>query len=286
MQVFELYFNPKNETKISESFHHQPKDAYEGKIGKLYMVGEISNPEKKDYSLLQNIFHIAKEHYYKDTSLAPEKALKETLKELNDFIRERGCAGKTDIVLVSSKNFFIHFGKMGRIKVFLSGKEKIEDIGEELENTGSNVFSNMVSGKMKKEDKLMVFTPEIHKFFKKAKIVEEMAKEKLDEKLMEKISSMQKEKAPKISGVALIMDHSISLKEKKTKIVSKGKSEIFSFKEIFLDTLHSAVKIKIPKFKVKKPSIKIKSPSVRKRSLLTSSSSFGSRFSWYLGTWS
>ncbi len=268
MQVFELYFNPKDEKKVLESFQHKPRDAYEGKIGRLYMVGEISNPEKKDHPLLQNIFHIAKECYYKETSSSPEKALKETLREVNEFIRERGCAGKLDIALVSLKNFSVHLGKVGRIRIFLFNGEKVRDIGEELENTGSNLFSNMVSGKMEKKDKLAVLTPEIYSFFKKGKILEDVAKTTPGKETMEKISSLQKEKFPNISGVALIVDHSVSLKEKETKIISKEKKETFSFRKMFFDTVVSFVKIKIPKFKIKTPQIYIKKPSLKKRSLL------------------
>ncbi len=267
MQVFELYFNPKDEKKVLESFQHKPKDAYEGKIGRIYMVGEISDPEKKDHPLLQNLFHIAQECYYRETSSSPEKALKETLREVNEFIRERGCAGKLDVALISLKNFSVHLGKIGRIKIFLFNGEKVRDIGEELENTGSNLFSNMVSGKMEKTDKLAVLTPEIYSFFKKGKILEDVAKTALGKETMEKISVLQKEKFPDISGIALIMDHSISLKEKETKVISKKRKEIFSFRKMFFNALGSVIKIKIPKFKIKSPRIYIKKPSVKRKSI-------------------
>lgn len=264
MQVFELYFNPKNETKISEGFHYKPKDAYEGKLGRIYMIGEIASPEKKDYSFLQNIFHVAKESYYKDVSLTPETALKETLKEVNDFIKEKKYEGKLDVVLFVSKNFVIYLGKIGRIKILLTSKGKLKDIGEELENTGSNLFSNMVSGKMKKSDRLLILTAEIYNFFKKGKLFEEINKDSFGEKTIEKISLLQQEKYPDIAGVALIVDHTFSLKERK--IISKKKKEKFSFKKVLFYDLIAYLKIKPLKINLKLPSVK--KPVIGKKSLL------------------
>jgi hypothetical protein len=273
MQVFELYFNPKNETKISESFHYKPSDAYEGKIGRIYMVGEITNPEKKDYSFLQNVFHVARENYYKNTSSSPETALKETLKEINAFIKEREYDGKLNILFLASKNFSIYLGKIGRIKVFLTSGGSLKDIGEELENTDSNLFSNMVSGKMKKNDRLIILTTEIYKFFKKEKIFDEISKASFGEKMIEKISLIQKEKYKETSGIALVIDHSVSLKEKQKKVFSKEKKERFSFKKVLFYNLISFLKIKTPKINFKIPSFQ--KPSFAKKSLLLPMLLFG-----------
>jgi hypothetical protein len=266
MQVFELYFNPKNETKVSEGFHYKPKDAYEGKLGRIYMIGEIVSPEKKDYSFLQNIFHVARESYYKNTSLTPEIALKETLKEVNDFIKERKYGGRLDIVLFVSKNFAIYLGKIGRTKILLTSNGTLKDIGEELENTGSNLFCNMVSGKMKKSDRLVILTAEIYNFFKKGKLFEEIAKESFGEKTIEKISLLQQEKYADVVGVALIVDHTISLKEKQRKVISKKQKERFSFKKVLFYDPISYLKVKPLKINLKLPSFK--KPTIKKNSLL------------------
>lgn len=264
MQVFELYFNPKNETKISEGFQHKPKDAYEGKMGRLYMIGEISTPEKNSSSFLQNVFHVAREQYYKNTSLIPEKALKETLREVNELIRKKNYRGKSDILFLVVKNFSIYIAKIGRTKAFLVSNDTIKDIGEELEITGSNLFSNMVSGKMKKSDRLIVLTSEIYNFFKKGKIFEDVSSASFGEKTIEKISSLHEEKYKDTSGVAIIVDHSISLKEKKKKVISKRRKEIFSFKTVLFYNPINFLKSKSINFKIPK----IKKPSFEKKSLL------------------
>ncbi len=263
MKVFELHFNPKKENSLTESFQYKPKDVYEGRLGRLYMVGEINNPEKKDSPFLQNIFHVAKENYYKDSSLSPEQALKETLLELNNFIKEKNYEGKVDIAFVASKNFLIYLTKIGRIKTLLVNSDKIKDIGDELENTGSNLFYNMVSGKMNKSDRLVVLTHEIANFFKKGKIITKLSQGPIDDDSLEKISVIQKEKFPHSSGVALIIDHAFSLKENEKKVISKKRTEKFSFKETLLSTVDSiiATKKKSPKKKPLQIKIKGKAPS-------------------------
>ncbi len=273
MRIFELYFNPKDEVKISETFRYKPKNAYEGKLGSLYMVGEILKPEKTDASFLQNFFHSVKETYYEDTSLPPEKALKETLKKANSFLKERGSGKEISIALVVSKNFTVYLGKLGGVKTFLLTDKKEKDIGRELEGSASGGFYNMVSGKIKKEDKLIILTSEVYDFFEKESILKEIAQESLNETLIEKISSLQKEKFPNVSGVALVIEHAFCLKDKKTKTISKNRKERFSFRKMFLDTASSLkkvklpLKIKVPRIKIRIPSIKIKKPAMEKKPL-------------------
>ncbi len=252
MHIFELYFNPKEESKIAESFKYKPKDAYERKLGRIYMVGEISNPEKKDSSLLQNIFYIAKETYYKDTSLSSESALKKTLKEINEFIRERKYSGKLDIVLLVAKNFHIYLGKIGAAKIFLLNEKSIKDISKEIEDSQGNLFSNMISGKIKRNDKLAILTSTVYRFFEKGKLLPEIAKKSFNENVAEKISSLQKEKFSDISGIAFILDRKFLLADKNQKIVSRKRKKRFSFKDMFSENV-SSLRDKFPQSKIKTP---------------------------------
>lgn len=257
MQIFELSFNPKAEEKISETFHYKPKNVYERKIGSFYMIGEISGAQKKETPLLQNIFHAAKKSYYKNSSLSPEMALKETLKEINELIKDKEHLPRTSIAVFSSKNFSLYFAKTGEIKIFLLTKEKIKDIGSRVEDSSTRLFSNMISGKMKKEDKIIALTPEIHRSFAKKKVLEKILKNSLDEKVIGQIAALQEKSFPQSTGAVLVMDHSITLKEEGTKLTSSHKRrKKFSFKNFFLETMQSipspkkinSPKIKIPEF--------------------------------------
>ncbi len=265
MRVFELYFNPNNKDKIFESFHYKPKDVYERKLGQLYMIGEVEEASNTNLSLLKDVFSSAREFYYENYSLSPEKAFKQTLKKLNSFIEEKEYSDKPSIALISSKNFNIYLGKMGEAKILLLSEESTKDFGKDLNPVSGNFFQNMISGKMKKNDKLVVLTSEINLFFSKEKIIKEIAKESLNKKLLEKISALQKEKHPHISGVALIMDNAISLKEKEGKTIFKKRTENFSFKNFFLQYLPSFKKIVPKRISFVKPNIEIKlKPPVKK----------------------
>ncbi len=195
------------------------------------MVGEISDAEPKDSSLLSNIFHVAKETYYKNLSLSQEKALRETLKELNEVIGDKDVREKISIAVISSKNFSVRMGKVGAIKVFLLSDGKVADIGKEVEMSGSRFFRNVVTGKMKKKDKIAILTSEIHEPFLKEKILEQISTSSMDETIMENISSSQKKKFPEVSGVSMIIDYDINIKEGE-KLISSSK-EKFSFMGVF-----------------------------------------------------
>ncbi len=262
MQIFELYFNPEKSGRISESFIHQPQNVYERKLGKLYMVGEMLEMSKSDSPFLQNIFHIAKERYYENTSLSPDKALSETLKEVNSFLKNKEYQGKLFIAFLCSKNFSIHIAKIGEVKVVLLSEGKIKDICQELSKNEGDVFQDIISGEMKKKDKLLILTPEIYDSFKKGNLFQEIMKAPLNEKVMDKISALQKEKFPEASGVSLVMDHSLVLKEESQKISDK-KTKKFSFPSFFKGIASSFSKIKRPKISL--PQIKV--PSIDRKPL-------------------
>jgi|GEM_PF-1332543 len=267
MQVYELYFNPREEHRLTESFHYKPKNAYERRVGSLYMVGEIPDAEKKDAPLLQNIFHLAKETYYADTSLSPDKALKSTLSKANDLLREKGLGGKVNIALFASKNFSLYIGKTGEISILLANGEKRKDLGKELEDSPSGLFHNMVFGKMKRGNKLFVLTSQIHTFFQKEKIFQGISGKPLNEEITKKIGDTQKKKFSHASGVALIIDHSLTIKEEGIKFIAEKRSKKFSFRETFARSLQPLLKVKKINFRsLKKGKQKSKNtfPSLRK----------------------
>ncbi len=234
MRIFELYFNPQQNEKSAEIFHHKPQDAYQRKLGRIYMIGYLPQVPQSNPSFLQNVFHYAKQKYYENNSFTPENALKEALKEVNRFLEEEKAKGLGEINLafLASKNFSLYLAKMGGIEISLLTNGKVKNIGKELEGNSSGLFCNILSGKMKKDDKFLVVTPEIHHFFARGKIPEKLSSETLEESTIEEVSSLQKEKFPHVHGVALIMDHSPSLKER-TKLISQEKKERFSFSCIF-----------------------------------------------------
>ncbi len=258
MQIFEIYFNPKKENCIAETFHYKPKSAYESKIGRVYLLGEIVAPEKKDAPFLQNLFFTLRENFYKDSSILTEKALQSTLLKVNSFIREHKKRENLNIAIIASKNFSILASKIGDVKIFLISRGKIIDIGKEVEDGDFNFFDSIVVEKMKKNDKLIILSSEIYSFFVENKILQKVANESLGEDIAKKISAFHKENFPEIFGVAIIIDHSTSIKEEGEKTISEEEKKQFSFKKIVKKSFPLLFIKKRKKTKEKKEDIKFK----------------------------
>lgn len=232
MQIFELYFNPRKENCIAETFNYKPKDAYEAKIGRVYLLGEITAPERKDAPLMQNIFFALKEGYYKDPSIQPERALQSSLLNVNNLIKEHKKEENLNVAIIASKNFSIFASKIGNIKMFLISKGRVIDLGKEVEDGEFNFFGSIIVEKMKKNDKLIILSSEVYSFFVKHKILQKIANESLGEDIAKKISSLHKEHSPEIFGVAIIIDHTTSIKDDGEKTISEEEKKHFSFKDV------------------------------------------------------
>ena len=146
MQVFEFYFNPKLKSDlIFDSFCYEPENIYERKMGGLYLVGLLKNVLPKNLQLLEKIAKLIKGEYYKKTIFTPEKSLKESLKEANNFLEQ--IAKRGDVSWLGNLSFAIltftphhgfwwgvklNFTKVGGIKIFLLRTGKIIDIDKKL----------------------------------------------------------------------------------------------------------------------------------------------------------
>lgn len=229
MKIYDLHFNSKKKVRISESFQGSTRKEHRNE--RLYIVGELVNPKNKDIPLLQNLFHIANENFYEKSSLSSEENLIKTLKKVNNFLGEQDYNGELNIIILSIKNNSLYFSKIGDIKIFLSNKNSIQDIGEDIKNK-TKKFQNVINGKISKESKLIILTSEVHNFFKKENIIKEIEEKPLDDKVMEKISYLQEKKFSNISGIAFIIDFINPYNKKKKQIVSDTPEEFFSFKKM------------------------------------------------------
>ena len=187
MKIFELYFNPKTkEDKIFESFCFNPENIYEKKLGNLYMVGELSNALPQNINFLNNIASVIKKEYYSNSQKTPEQALKSALKKVNEFLEELSrkknvnWLGNLKFAVLDIKNFLLNFTKTGEIKILLLRKGEILDISENLEFQDMEpyplkVFGNIALGKLRLEDRILVFTKDIFNLFIKENLIEELS---------------------------------------------------------------------------------------------------------------
>ena len=180
MQIFEFHFNPRTkEGIVLDSFIYEPENVYEKNLGNLCIAGKLTNTLSQNNQLLNNLSAVIKKNYYLISAKSfPEKSLKNSLEEANDFLENEekkgniSWLGNLDLAIISLKDFDLHFTKVGDIKVLLVRNHSIIDIGKELESKESEspslkTFSNIVAGKLSPEDKIIILTKEIFDIFEK-----------------------------------------------------------------------------------------------------------------------
>ncbi len=232
MQIFELHFNPVNkERKTIDSFCYQPEDVYEKRLGVLAIGGILKETNSNNKTFLNNLLHKLRSIYYTLPTKTQEEALSEALSEANEFISDNKIKNGISIAVISIKKEQLEFSRIGNIKILLSRNEEIIDIGKNVEDE-TEIFGSMISGKIRKDDKLIILTEDIYQNFLKQNLLSRFTiKENITEKDLEIVSKTQKDKFPKTVGVCIIIDFSIENKKENAKIINK---EEFSFSKTAL----------------------------------------------------
>jgi len=199
MQLFEFHFNPKlKEDYFFDSFVYEPENAYEKKLGSLYLAGDLQNALPFNSKFLDNLAQIIKKNYYNSWGQFPqtgtvpiEKALSESLKKANDFLAEEvkkenvSWLGNLNFAVLSIKDLNLCFTKTGNLKILLIRGGQIIDIGknldlQEIEPYPLKIFFNVVSGKLIQNDTILVLTKKIFDFFTQQNILDKISKVKRD----------------------------------------------------------------------------------------------------------
>jgi len=140
MKIFEFHFNPKKKKEIIfDSFIYEPENAYEQKLGNLYIISELKNTLPQNQRLLNKLAFSLKKSYYSITiNPSLESSLKRSLEEVNEFLQEQEDQGNIswlenlNIAIFNLENLSINFTKMGKIKILLLRGQKIIDLSNEL----------------------------------------------------------------------------------------------------------------------------------------------------------
>ena len=232
MQIFELHFNPKNkEGRSIDTFCYQPEDVYEKRLGALAIAGELTQGSSNK-TLLNNLASKVKGVYHSLPTRTQEEALREGLKKGNDFLNTETWKGDLNLAILSIKSDELQFSKIGNLKILLSRNGEITNIGKNAEDNADN-FGSIVTGKIKKKDKLIVLTDDIYLKFANEDLLIDLAENKpLNDEKLEKISKIQKDKFPKTPGICLLVDFSIETEERE-KIINKDE---FSFRKLAIKT--------------------------------------------------
>ena len=274
MQIFEFHFNPKTkEDLIFDSFCFEPENIYEKRVGSLYMLGLLKNVLPQNIRFLERLAKIIKEKFYSSTLVKPEKSLKNSLKEANDFlenIAKRGDVswlGNLSFGVISLKSFELNFTKVGDLKFLLLRRGGVLDIDQKLkledfEPYPLKIFGNIISGKLAENDILLALTKEVYETFQSQNIPNEIAKIKpFDEKKLGEVLKVKNDLLSKISGICLLIYLSKEIAVGKRETIFPQPRE-FSLKEIFSPiVIRIRGLIKKPRLEFKK-GFKLKLPRV------------------------
>lgn len=262
MPVFEFHFNPKLKPDlIFDSFCYKPTNIYEKRMGNLYLVGLLKNVLPQNLHFLDKLAEVIQKEYYRSTARKPEKALKESLKEANEFLEKKAkkgdvsWLGNLSFAVLTLNNYELNFTKIGDLKIFLLRGKRIIDIDrklkfEEITPWPLRVFGNIVSGKLTEEDVLLISTKEVTNFLEKENLLPEIGKIwPLEEKKIKEIFDRHREEILKIAGVCLIIVLTKEIIAGKKEVISeKSYPKEFNLKEVFTHFFVLFKKIKLPTF--------------------------------------
>ena len=268
MQIFELHFNPETKKdQVFDSFVYEPENIYEKKLGSLSMIGEIQNALPESKKLLNDLSLIIKKNYYTLSVKTPEKALTRSLKAANKFLSEEikkdnvNWLGNLNFAALSLSDYSITFSKTGDIKILLIRGGQINDVGknlklEDIEPYPLKIFFNVISGKLIKNDIILVLTKGVFDFLSQEERINKIAEisqtEEINKENIEKIISssfLGKNDESKISGICFLAikkeaspknkkEKKVNLKPlKNIKRISFESEEKFSLKQRIFDIL-------------------------------------------------
>jgi hypothetical protein len=175
MKVFDYHLNPKIKKDLDfKSFYFKPEKKEQEKLGSLFIVGELENFLSKDKKFLNQLAEKIKKEFYNNCDKEPKEALNESLKETNDYLKSitkqdsQYWLGNLHLAIINVKDYKIHFTKSGEIRMLLLRGQEYIDIGVNLEleiNDNKKYFSNLASGNLAPEDKIIIITEHLAGFF-------------------------------------------------------------------------------------------------------------------------
>lgn len=181
-----IYNNPSaKKGAVCGVFSYEALTVEEAGLGNLYLVGKISNVPKKQHKnyefLLSVLTSVMKREFYSDPQKSTLGALESTLQSaniyLNDFAKKghKEWIGNFHFVCFAFSKNSIHVGQTGDMLIYLFRKNTISNIAKKFSNKKaqpSKTFSNIASGSLYEEDKLIVATSDILDVASPAKIKE------------------------------------------------------------------------------------------------------------------
>lgn len=138
-------------------------------LGSLFVIGQIKYSEEDLSYAISLISSLAKREYYSEQSLQNQnakKAFEYTLGKLNeileDFFKNKNLKLNVGLAAISGNDIYI--SRLGKLKVALARNDKYVDILNNVDlfskdSEGAKQFSNIISGKLHPQDKILAYFP-------------------------------------------------------------------------------------------------------------------------------
>ena len=237
---------------------------YEGSsangLGSLFIVGHVQPADEDTSYMINLVASLAKREYYAQADAVPKEAFSKTLKKINevlqDFFKKKELKVNIGIFTVAGENIFI--SRLGKFKIILARDNQTIDILNNInlfskEHIQEEEFSNIISGKVMTNDKILAFYPGRSITAREKKVKDDFIKMGADE-LSEKLNSIKNENDSFLCAAV----HITINKYKEPAIINTPQPK--ELKESFVSAQPVVAKIsKTPVQKLKSPEL----PSVR-----------------------
>jgi len=217
MQVFDYHLNPKLRKDINfKSFYFKPEIKEEEKLGSLCIVGELTNFLSKDKKLLDQLAEKIRQTFYSNLNIIPKKALNRALDSANQYLNSitekdhQTWLGNLHLTVINVKDDAINFSKSGNMRLLLLRNSEYIDIAENLEfqnnePEGEKYFTNIATGQIVPEDKIIIITQHLNGFFETYLSNHLLGLENFSHKNLDKLIKQKKEEMEESCGVLFII---------------------------------------------------------------------------------
>lgn len=202
---------------ICNALIYKPVNIEEIKLGDLFIVGEINQDADltvENTNIINRIFSQIKKEYYRDYKRDSRKSFEESVKKANTFFAEIVSEKKyfnvqnINFIIAAYSNQLFHFTACGKAKIFLMRADAILEIEKKLfiekKIYAPKIFTNIATGRLAKEDFLILATSLFPELFSPAAIktfVENNSFEKTCEYILD---TLQKDKKQSSYGLVAI----------------------------------------------------------------------------------
>lgn len=162
----EIVIRGKQEDGHTDAFSYNYEGSASNGLGSLFIVGQVQPATEDTAYMINLVASLANREYYAQTADAPKEAFSKTLKKINDvlqdFFRNKDLKINIGIFAVAGENIYI--SRLGKFKIILGRDNQIVDILNNInlfnkEHIQEKEFSNIISGKIASNDRILAFYP-------------------------------------------------------------------------------------------------------------------------------